>query len=119
MPPDLEIIRAEVADDSTDEPAVLHFGRPDLAQRMKTVIAKIPYLNIRLQAVRGNIDTHVYKEQWIARVVSSMPHLCELLYTFGPPGSGKDVDALFIQELLGVDYCGSLPTGDVICMPNQ
>ena len=100
MPPDLEVVRAEVADDSTDEPAVLHFGRPDLAQRMKSVIAKIPYLNIRLQAVRGNIDTHVYKEQWIARVVSSMPHLCELLYTFGPPGSGKDVQTAELQKCL-------------------
>ena len=52
-------------------------------------------------------------------MLSSMPHLCELLYTFGPPGSGKDADALFLQELLGLSYCGSLPTGDVICLPNQ
>ena len=90
-----------MADDSAEEPAVLHFGHPGLAQRLRAVIAKIPYLSIRLQAVRGNIDTHLYKEQWVARILSSMPHLYELLYTFGPPGSGKDVDALFLQELLG------------------
>ena len=58
-------------------------------------------------------------EQWIARCVGAIPRLFELLYTFGPPGSGKDVDALFVQEFFGPDLAGTIPTNDVIRLPNQ
>jgi len=117
--PDLQIVRAEPDEDGETEPAILHYGKPDLLQRVKSVFGGIEYLRLRLQAGRNDVDLCIYKEQWICRLIASVPHLCELLYSYGPPGSGKDVDALFVQEFFGADFCGSIPTSDVIKLPNQ
>ena len=117
--PDLQIVRAEAGDDDDEQPAILHYGEPDLLQRAKSIFSDIEYLKLRLQACRNEVDLCIYKEQWVSRLIASIPHLCELLYIYGPPGSGKDVDALFVQEFFGTEFCGSIPTSDVIKLPNQ
>jgi len=116
--PDLHVVYGEPADDES-EPAVEYFGNAELLGRFRGVCAKIDYLRIRLQALAGNADTLIYKEQWVARVLGALPHFCELLYVYGPPSCGKDVDALFMQELLGPSFTSSMPTTDVIKMPGQ
>jgi hypothetical protein len=119
--PDLQIVRGEPAedDDEDKEPEIICFGNPELQQRARTIFGTVEYLRLRLQACRGNVDLCIYKEQWIARLLASVQHICEILYTFGPPGSGKDVDALFVQEFLGTEFCATLPTNDVIKLPGQ
>lgn len=97
----------------------MHAGNAELAKEYADICKKIPYLSIRLKAVNYNVDLCIYKEQWVARCISSMPHLCELLYTFGPPGSGKDVDALFLQEFFGDELTGTLPTNDLVKIGQQ
>ena len=117
--PDLLVVKSEPKDDDEEEAAVLHFGHPQLAARFKKVCQGIEYLRIRLQSCKNNVDLCIYKEQWIARVIGCVAHLCELLYCYGPPGSGKDVDALFLQEFFAPDFVGTIPTTDVVKMPGQ
>ncbi len=98
---------------------MIHFGNADLAKAYKDICEKIQYLKIRLQAAGNDVDLCIYKEQWVTRTISSIAHLCELLYTFGPPGSGKDVDALFVQEFFGEEMTGTLPTNDLVMIGQQ
>ena len=48
-----------------------------------------------------------------------MPHLCELKYNYGPSGSGKDVDGLFLQEFFGRELTGTIGSSDVVRLPSQ
>ena len=96
-----------------------HNGNPELEKKFRAVCEKIPYMQIRLKACSDNVDLCIYKEQWLCRQVSSMQHFCELLYTYGPPGSGKDVDALFTQEFFGKSLTGTIATTDVVKLQGQ
>ncbi len=116
--PDLQIIREETEEDD-GEPKIVSLGVSDLVNRFRKAATDIEYLRVRLSALCNNIDTLIYKEQWNCRAFSSMEHLCELLYIYGPPGCGKDVDALFLQEFFGSQFRGGIPTNDVVRLPNQ
>jgi hypothetical protein len=98
---------------------VLHPGQAELVTRFKACCKSIPYLQVRLKACGNDVDKCIYKEQWMCRQISAMQHLCEMLYTFGPPGSGKDVDALFTQEFFGPELTGTIATTDVVKLPGQ
>jgi hypothetical protein len=115
--PDLNVVYKEVGDD--DEPVVLYEGCPALAAAYGAICQKIEYLRVRRTIASRCVDTTIYKEMWMARTVASLDQFCELLYQYGPAGSGKDVDALFIQELMGASMCFTLPTGDVVIMPGS
>ena len=81
--PDLQMIRGEVPDDAQEDPPVLHWGVPELERRARQAFSKIEYLKTRLDALRGDVDQLIYKEQWLTRIIGAVHHLRELLYTYG------------------------------------
>ena len=116
--PDLQEIK-EFAEEGDAEPIVVWAGNPELLKKMLKVVKSDDYLNIRLTLCGGDLDLLLYKEQWFARILTSMPHFCELLYSYGPGGSGKDVDALFVQEFFGPELIGTIASSDVVLLHGQ
>ena len=91
----------------------LVFGNPPLAKRVADLCARCDFLMCLQDIFKDNIDELLYFLQHLCRMMSAYPRLCELLYIHGPPKSGKDVLAAFLQTFFGdVDdngFCSALP----------
>ena len=88
-------------------------GRPDLVARVQAFCTKVEFLEILLSVCDGRVDDMLYLLQHFARIMSSHPRMCELLYIHGPKRGGKDVIATLLQTFLGdideAGFCVSLP----------
>ena len=59
-------------------------GRPDLVERVQAFCPKVEFLEILLSICDGRVDDLLYLLQHFARILSSHPRMCELLYIHGP-----------------------------------
>ena len=64
-------------------------GRPDLVERVQAFCSKVEFLEIILSVCDGRVDDMLYLLQHFARIMSSHPRMCELLYIHGPKRGGK------------------------------
>ena len=66
------------------------------------------------QIANYNTDDWVYLIQQLCRMMSSCRRFNEMLYMWGPSGTGKDAVAACIEAQLGEHFAGGLPKGFLV-----
>ena len=88
--------------------------RQVIYNRVAEVCKKDRFLLFLWQISNYNLDDWAYLNQQFCRMESSCPRFNEMLYMWGPSGTGKDTVAAAIEAQFGTDFAGGLPKGFLV-----
>lgn len=89
-------------------------ARKGIYDAVVAVSSKDRYLLFLWQIANYNVDDWAYLNQQLCRMLSSCRRFNEMLYMWGPSGTGKDAIAAAIEAQLGDDFAGGLPKGFLV-----